>query len=213
MSNLLAISRPKIKRRDAVPLWLELPVAPETAPYLVTSTSSLVWINQPHPGDVVKAAVRKTQPSALFSEVVEQVASMGRQMKWGNIHPYTPEGLRAAIGHLEFYGFQDLELLIPRQKMGAQRTGDGVDVLALVSPALRPLVEDLALPLRPSSWVPEDCVVVVPKDRAYVGLVSVVAPNQIAALVHNAARGIALAWGSDELVERPSQNLDPDRGP
>lgn len=197
MSHLLHLSRLKSKavQRGATPLILEYQVSADTAPYLVSSSSSVLWIHEPLSDDIVRAAVRPIQPGAFFTEVIEAVAAMGRQAEWGNVHPLTREGIRHAIEHVAFYDLNDLELLVPRlQPVPSQEDAED-EAPGPVNGLIRPLVEDLGLPLRPSSWLPSDCVVVVPKDRAYVGTVSQVTPKSLAGVVHNAARGIGIAWG------------------
>lgn len=206
MSHLLHVARLKSKavQRGATPLMLEYRVTPETAPYLVSSTSSVMWIPEPHPGDLVKAAVREVKPGPFFLEVVEAVAAMGRQAEWGNVHPLTEEGLRAAIAHVESYDLTELELLVPRRHPLREEPeveeGDGNDDADQDTPEEVPspittLVQGLQLPIRPSSWLPPDCVVVVPQDRTYVGVLNLVTPKTLAAVVHNAARGIGVAQG------------------
>lgn len=87
-----------------------------------------------------------------------------------------------------------------------------VEAVDLMPPELRPLIEELGLPFRPSSWVPEGTIVVVPKDRTFVGVVNRATTKKLAGVVHNAARGIAIAQGTppDELAG--SSLLDPDAG-
>jgi len=228
MSHLLFVSRLQskaLKKRTNQPLYLEFGVSEETAPYLVTSTTSLMWINEPHPGPSVKAAIRTVGLGEFFREVIEQVVLMGTQMQWGNVHPLTLEGIKAAIDHVEFYELGPVELLIPRANKGEDpaledpmmEAGDEdseepdldteedelpPEVADLMSPEMRPLIEDLGVPFRPSSWVPDGTIVVVPKDRQYVGGVSRVTTKKIGGVVHNAARGIAVARGAapDELA-------------
>jgi len=202
MSHLLHLTRLKSKavQRGATPLILEYPVSPETAPYLVSSSSSVMWIHEPHPNDMVKAAVREVKPGPFFWEAIEAVMAMGRQAEWGNVHPLTKEGLRAAVNHVESYDLTDLELLVPRrhplketEQDAEEDEGDGE--VGETVPSIQSLVDGLGLPLRPSSWLPSDCVVVVPKDRTYVGLVNLVTPKSLAGVIHNAARGIGIASG------------------
>jgi len=211
MSHLLVVTRLQsraMQRKNVVPLMLEFQVAEETAPYLVSSSSSVMWITQPHPGPVVKAAVRETTLGEFFAEVVDAVVAMGRQQEWGNIQPLTMEGLRAAVDHLEFYELGALELLIPRSHTGSvamlddQDDGEGVEedgkrveLVDLMPPELRPLIEEIGLPFRPSSWVPDGTIIVVPKDRAVVGVARLLTAKKIAGVVHNAARGMAISQG------------------
>jgi len=216
MSHLLAVLRLQSKamqKKGNVPLMVWFTVSPETAPYLVSSSSSVMWINEAHPGPKVKAAVRQMTLNDLYAEVIEAVVSMGRQQQWGNIQPLSFEGLAAAIDHVNFYELGPLELLIPRahpvsepEDQGEASEGEKrVDAVDLMPSELRPLIEESGLPFRPSSWVPEGTIVVVPRDRTFVGLVSRVTPKKLAAVIHNAARGIAVVQGPalDELASNP----------
>jgi len=234
MSHLLVVARLKSKamqRKTNVPLMLEYKVAPETAPYLVTSSSSVMWINEPHPGEIVKAAVRQMSISEFFAEVIEATVAMGRQQQWGNVHPLTVEGLRAAVEHIEFYELGPVELLTPRAHQPGEAAEETdavnetdpdddagepteaikrVEAVDLMPPELRPLIEELGLPFRPSSWVPEGTIVVVPKDRTFVGVVNRVTTKKLAGVVHNAARGIAIVQGTppNELAGRSLPDSD-----
>lgn len=226
MSNLLHVIRLKSKavKKGHAPLWVEFPVSLETAPFLVSSSSSVMWIAEAHPGNpgnMVKAAVREAGVGELFTEVVDAVTAMGRQQEWGNVHPLTIEGLGAAIEHVESYDFEDLELLTPRQKFIEEALPEDegesdervIGVLVPdVSPAMQAVLDEFDLPMRPSSWVPDECVVVVPRDRSFVGVVARVTGKKIAGVVHNAARGIAIARGLDELAGDSSSELPTDAG-
>jgi len=221
MSHLLHVTRLQSKamqRKGVMPLMLEFNVTEETAPYLVSSSSSVMWVTEAHPGPVVKAAVREVRLGEFFREIVDAVVAMGRQQEWGNIHDLTLDGLRTAIEHVAFYDLEPLELLIPRTHPARSEPDSedeeeprGVSPAGLMPSELRPLIEQVGLPFRPSVWVPDGTVVVVPKDRTFVGVVSQVTPRKIAGVVHNAARGIGVAQGTGhELAGQPF--LDPDAG-
>ena len=218
MSHLLHVTRlqSKVMQRPGVmPLMVEFTVPDETAPYLVSSSSSVLWVNESYGDSLIKAAVREVPLGAFFREVIEAVIVMGRQQEWDNVHPLTVEGLRAAIDHLAYYDLAPLELLIPRAhpagstptlddeedppleevSVGAPEAPKRVSPAVLMPLELRPLLEEVGLPFRPSAWVPPGTVIVVPKDRTYVGVVSQVTPKKLAGVVHNAARGIAVAQG------------------
>jgi len=211
MSHLLQFSRlssKALQRKGVMPLMLEYPVPEETGPYLVSSTSSVMWITELHPNSTVKAAVRETTPGNFFREVIEAVSAMGRQQNWGNVHPLTLEGVRAAIQHVASYDLDPLELLIPRAHPPGgdpsspdEEEGDVPKAVrvALMPPELRPLIEDAGLPFRPSVWVPDGTVIVVPKDRTFVGVLNQVTPKKIAGVVHNAARGIGIAQAAGSI--------------
>ena len=221
MSHLLGVMRLRTKAMQTkgnVPLIVEFSVADETAPYLVSSSSSVMWINQAHPGPSVKSAVRAVSVNDLYLEVIEAVSAMGRQQQWGNVQPLTHEGLAEAIAHINFYELGPLELLTPRahpttepepedllEEGGFEEGKKRVEPVDLMPPELRSLIEQTGLPFRPSSWVPAGTIVVVPRDRTFVGLVARVTPKTLAAVVHNAARGIAVVQGPapNELAGSP----------
>ncbi len=178
MSNLLQVVRFQTKamqKKGVMPLMMEFQVAPETAPYLVSATNSFLWVEKPHHGSVVKAAVRVCTPGEVFQEIVLEVARRGIVDEWGNVRPFTQQGLEAVQAHLESYGLTELDFLAPPE----------------VQKKARPKwVKDL--PLRPTSWVPEGWLVVVPKNREYVGLLGHLDASHIVSVVHNASRGIGL---------------------
>jgi len=216
MSHLLGVMRLQTKamqKNGNTPIIVDFNVSEETAPYLVSSSSSVMWINEAHPGSLVRAAVRAVSVNDLYLEVIEAVAVMGRQQQWGNVQPLTHEGLAAAIDHLNFYDLGPLELLTPRahptrdsQKDPEGGSTEGAIRVDRMPPDLRPFIEESGLLFRPSSWVPDGAIVVVPRDRTFVGLVTRVTPKKLAAVVHNAARGIAIVQGTapNELVSSPS---------
>lgn len=198
MSNLLQVVRVNPKtatKKGNIPLILEFKVHADTAPYLVTSTDGLMWIEVAHPGDIVKAAVRDIEsPAELFWAMTLSVIQRGKRDEWGNVHPFTKAGVLAAVAHLEDYELGDLEILVPRVRNKKNKDGK----------YQRPKwlhFEELGYPVRPSAWVPDDCAVVLPKDRDFVGLLSHLGPKQVAGAAHNPSRSIAVAWDGDELAE------------
>lgn len=204
MSHLLHVTRLQSKamqRQGVVPLMVEFTVPEETAPYLVSSSSSVLWVNESYGDSLIKAAVREVTLGAFFREVIDAVTTMGRQQEWDNVHPLTLDGLRAAIDHVTYYDLAPLELLIPRAHPSGsvsepdEEEEERASPAVLMPPELRPLLEEVGLPFRPSAWVPPSTVIVVPKDRTYVGIVSQVNAKKLAGVVHNAARGIAIAQG------------------
>ena len=180
--NSKALKNPGKGKKPPVPLILEWAVNGDTAPYLVSSSTAVLWIEDPHEGNIIRAAVRKVpDPGVVFREILEAVRKRGREDQWGNIHPYTAAGLKGAVDHVQSYDLDDLEILVPRKTKDVPR----------------PVwLNDLGYPLKPSSWLPEDCAVVVPKDRDFVGVLGYLDVKVAAAVVHNASRGIAVAWGT-----------------
>jgi hypothetical protein len=178
MSNLVTIVRfqPKaMQKKGALPLMMEFEVVPETAPFLVTSTSSLLWVEEAHPGSKVKVAVRSCPPGVLFQEIVREVARRGVTDEWGNVHPVTPQGLENVRAHLASYDLTEIEFLMAPVK-GKKGHPEWLKVL----------------PVTPAPWVPVGWVVVVPKDREYVGMLGHLDSTHLVLLVHNASRSIGI---------------------
>jgi len=201
MSNLLQLTRVPSKRSN--PMVSEFAVSPDTSPYLVTSSKSLAWITEPMeptpemwhprlPDHVVRVAVRPDigRAAGLFYwEVIQAVAAMGKEAEWGNVHPFTEEGIHLAKEHVESYDLPDLCLL-----MAAPTAGDPEAALPL-----RDIALDQGMLPQPCSWLPLDCVVIVPKNREYVGLLGLLGRQGSMGLVHNPSRSIGIAASDESL--------------
>lgn len=167
-------------RKTATPLAAELPVDPALAPYLATTTKSLLW----HPkdfGGAVRSALRTTPLRDLYTEVINEICATSVQAEWGSVQPYTLNGLCRAIEYLQSYGIQDVEILAPDAALdgliGNILTFQGVTVVRV-------------------SYLPARTVAVVPKDRANLGVALEIGARRML-LVHNPSRGLAVAgWTS-----------------
>jgi len=196
VSNLLQVNRvhPKaLSKEGNVPLMMEFPVHEELAPYLVSSSKAVLWVEEAHPGDPkhVKAAVRTIKtPGNFFWELTEALIERGSAEKWGSVHPFCEKGVRDAIAHLHYYDLTDLELLVPRTRV-ADASRD-TDKEAYERPDWLTQA-NLQLPLKPSGWAPDNCAIAVPRDRSFVGVLLHLAPKSICAAIHNASRGVAIA--------------------
>lgn len=172
-------------RKTALPLAAELPVDPATAPYLVTTTRSLLW----HPEDFngkVRSALRPEELPALYAEIIREVCTTSVEAKWGSVFPYTLDGVREAISYLQHYGMENLDILAPDEQvdglLGSMTTFCGAGVVRV-------------------SYLPARTVVVVPKDRAYLGItMQAGVSGRRLVLVHNPSRGMAVAGWSKEGV-------------
>lgn len=199
MSNLLQVVRFKPQestKKGNVPIILEFEVHPDTAPYLVTSSSGLIWVEEPHPGNILKAAIQEiSSPGHLFWAMALSVILRGKRDEWGNVHPFSENGVLDAVKHLEDYDLTDIEILVPRVREDKNENG------VYKRPSwLHPDI--LGYPLRPTSWVPDDCAIVVPRNRDYVGMMTHITLKKVAAATHNPSRSIAVAWdGHNELAE------------
>lgn len=169
-------------RRSATPLAAEMPVDPQTAPYLVTTTKSLLW----HPKDFngkVRAAMRTDNLELLYAEVVKEICATSVEAKWGSIFPHTLDGISQAIAYVKEYDIPEVEILASEGKLdtllGEVTKWDGADIVRV-------------------SYLPFRTIIVVPKDRAYLGIA--MQPGDFdrrLLLVHNPSRGMAVAgWNS-----------------
>jgi len=188
-SSLLRVmtyeKRENVHREGSVPLMMEFPVSPELAPFLVSSSKATLWVNPRRPS--VKAATREIKSlTAYFWEVVRAVIMKGRALEWGNVHPLSKAGLQAAIDHVRSYDLSDLEVLAhPDVDWGKVHKDWEVEEGSI------PLTL-LGLPLQPAPWLPKSTVVVVPRDRDFVGF-ALLFQERVASVVHNASRGIGVA--------------------
>jgi len=97
-----------------VPLFVEVPVHPETSPYLVTSNKGLLWIDTSFNGVVRSAVLRSpwdTVAGDTSAEVVRAIHQRGTELSWGNAFPFTDTGLRRARDYLATYDFTECDLL------------------------------------------------------------------------------------------------------
>lgn len=184
--NLLQIIDPP--RPEAIPMLVELPVNAATAPFLVTraSTSNLtMWIDRCR-NSKVRAASRAASLENLYAEIVQQVVKRGKEDGWGNSHPLTKAGIEAAIEYVISYGFDDIEVLAHPKTNWAD-----------IDPSWSPSPGDMVIGLKgyrvqPAAWLDTTTIVVVPRDREFVGMVFKF-EAVLVALVHNAARGMGVA--------------------
>jgi len=172
-SLLEVVAFPEAQKGSRLPQFLEFVANPEMAPFLVSSTRSVLWVERAGKQSQVRAAVRPLKD--LEVEVVTAVIVRGLQSKWGNIQPLTTTGIQACRNYLNDY--------------------DITQVQALVSPGTNLEGVDLGdLPLQEAPWLPLDAVVVVPTDRKLLGTLGQINQTHGLALVHNPSRGIGVAF-------------------
>lgn len=161
-------------KTDKVPLMVEMEIDPSIAPYLISTTKSFLWLDQPLRNNLVRVAIRKENLEQLFGEIVQNIYEMGVERKWENTYALTKQGLRKAIEYLHYYGIEKVEIL--SSESNPLNLGKSFDK-AKVSTV---------------SWL-SDCYAVVPKDRFYFGSVSDFGDQRYAVLIHNPSRGIAFS--------------------
>lgn len=179
VSNLLEVisfdNTIKQTKNGAVsPLLMEFPVNPDLTPFLVSSTRSVQWVFTTSQTGTIRSAVRKRK--GIEADILNAIYRMGTEAQWGNIHPLTTKGISHCIEHVSSYDLEPLELVVPQD----------LDL------------SDVELPnnllVTRSSWVPDNFGVVVPIDRSFVGTLGTIGKHKAVALVHNASRGVAIAW-------------------
>lgn len=165
---------PKEALAKALLPLMAVPVAPELAPYLVSSPTGVVWVPHASKQGEIRTAFRARElrssepPSLLEGEIVLAVLERSREERWGNVHPRTIEGEAGAREYLKTYGLTELELLAhPLTDVGHLKVDH------------RPV------------WMPLNLIAFVPKNRLYLGTLHVVSREQVAAVVHNPSRGMA----------------------
>lgn len=181
-SNLLRVeawSGGTSDRSKTMPLMMEFQIHPEIGPSLVTSTRGILWV-VPR-SNKVRSAARPVSKEQLFAEIVLEVADMGAESEWGNVHPMDMGGLQSALAHLTSYDLTDNEILVSTEWDPSLMGLTGVDSVDML----------LGVPVTTVAWLPPNLLVVVPKDRDFVGFVLLFKERALA-LVHNACRGIAI---------------------
>lgn len=204
VSHLLnRIKFPSPRKQDKTPLMVEFPVNPDTAPYLVSSSGGLLWVEESMkptpemwpregaPDTIVRVAVRPDVSigiSGFFREVLAAVEAKALDLSWGSVQDYTEEGIEEAIAYVSHYDLGGLCLLYPPAYQVRDPTSTEPPPLPLKDIALRHNM----LP-QPCSWMPRHAAVVVPKDREFLGSIGFLGRKGVVIMVHNAARGIAIA--------------------
>jgi len=156
-----------------VPMMMTCPLAPDLdGPFLVTSSKNFLWIAEKFPSGVVRAAVRKAPVPFMWRNALLEVARMSRDRGWDSLHPVTREGVQKAVDHLIYFGFEELEVLCG-DKFDTRLVPEGVDH-------------------HEENWVPSGWAVVLPTDRTFVGTTFDFADGQLAMVIHNASRGVAI---------------------
>jgi len=90
-----------------LPLMIEVPVPPESGPYLVTSSKAVTWREAPFSGGFVRAVVRQVQPNLLFAELLEAVMAASETYGWGSVVASVGE----AEARMQEYDFSEYDVL------------------------------------------------------------------------------------------------------
>jgi len=167
------------KQEDKLLAWLELRVDPALAPFLVSSTRSVVWIDQASKEGFVRVALRS--PNGIQGEIVATILDRAVQEDWGNVYSLSEHGLQEAAQYLQDQGANEVDLLM--------------------SPSLSDQVGTF-LPdqweVKTASWLPLDTLIVVPRDRTYLGTFGTLDGN-VCAIVHHPERAIAICIPTESV--------------
>lgn len=139
--------------------------------------------------NMVRAAIRMDVEDLgdLFANMVEALVAQSQESSWGNVFPYTGEGAQAAIQFLHQQGISQLEMLVPT----VRQTEEG----ELKFPAGKSFFKELGLAVRPTSWLTEDRLLIIPKDRLFIGQLLQFFPKGVCAVAHNLNRAICVVQG------------------
>jgi len=167
-ANLLAVVHHASGR---MPLMLDgVPVPPEAAPFLITSSKNLLWVERAFGEGFLRLGVRETTLDELYRSMVESIAEMGSEREWGNVIHATKDGVLKGLAYLHSYDLTDASLLY----------GEDFDI------SLAP-----SLPRVPADWLPAKWAVLVP-SREYVGTAFMFGKGHVGAVVHNPSRGVVV---------------------
>lgn len=164
--------------RTVLPL-MEVPADPELAPFLVSSLTGVSWVDKTSKEGRIRTAFRSQSSvgassgefltSTVDTELIQAVFERSCQEQWGSMQPMTQAGFDLAKEYLRSYGIAEVELLAhPMTKLGVSANR--------------------------ATWVPLRMIVLVPKNRLYLGTLHVVSRDHVAAVVHNPSRGMAFCF-------------------
>ncbi len=97
----------QLPQGKGVPHMIEVPVHPDSAPYLVSSTRGWLWIPKPLKNGCVRAALRTSYPNDLFKEVMEEILKASTAEGWGVVCPT----LGSASERMSEYDLDEHEVL------------------------------------------------------------------------------------------------------
>lgn len=154
---------------------MQLPVDPKNAPFLVSNRNgiepSVLWIHKAGKNGKVNCCPR--EDSKIRTEIIKEIVATGEEKEVGNVHPLTKEGVEAALAYLKTYEIDDCEALVAKD---VEET--------FLSDEMNAYVKE---------WVPEGHLVLVPRDRTYLGDMGMMSTGHVVVVIHNPLRGMAIA--------------------
>jgi hypothetical protein len=169
--NLLVLVDCKTKHLPVMLDRVPAPEGPDAGPFLITSSTSLLWVERAFHGGFLRVAVRESVRDSLFRDIIEEISGRGVEREWGNVLPATEEGLLEGLAHLSYYDLSDPVLLY-----GADFDIGVAEHVARV----------------PADWLPATWAVLIPNDRGFVGTAFTFPGGHVGAIVHNPSRGVVV---------------------
>ena len=169
----------KTFKSGSTPVAMEFQVPPELHPYLVTAAgrSKFIWLPKSRQGKV-RAAFREVGRSELYLDIVREVSLCGQSNDWQNVYEFSAVGVMKAIEHLRYYDISEVEILVGPAGLPDSTVFEGVKVTV-------------------ADWLPTRMVVVVPKNRDFLGFVADLPKGRFISVVHNPSRAMAMAVGDE----------------
>lgn len=197
MSHLLLqiVQNPPLQKRGAIGLVYEFVVDPRSVPYLVSSSKTpLMWIERPIYNQVVRAAVQyekeRMNLDSIFRWVTQAVVERGQVYEYGNSFPYSEEGILEAARYVRYF-LQGMEMEVRNPNSYLMEILVRGDSPWATQETLE--VDGETVPLQAANWLPDNTAIAVPRDRGFLGDVHLFGESACAVVVHNPARGMAVA--------------------
>lgn len=165
-------------KEGRIPSMMEFPADERLTPFLVSSTRSAFWVEELSSEGNLRAAIRERKN--LEIDLILEICMRSKREGWGNLFDLSDQGILDACLFLEKQGVP-WEVLVP-PSMGSKMTEISDEDFIRDSVSFE-------------EWVPEECLIVVPKDRTLLGTLGVFSDDKGLAVIHNAERGIAIAIG------------------
>lgn len=181
-TELVHISRAPMTKssKSGVDVY-HFPVNQDLNPYIVSGAASIaLFVPNCSKHSQVRAAIRGDDLRLdFYPQLIALAFQCGENYKWGSSHPYTAEGIKAALDHVAFYDFPEGVELLLHPESGFSQSDLGEKYKSII--------------IWNVGWMPEKCAVAIPKDRSLVGGALLVGEGYVA-VVHNLCRSLAVAW-------------------
>lgn len=173
-----------------VPAMVELEANPDLAPFLVSSTRSVVWIEELSYEGFLRAASRTIE--GLQEEIVVAIAERSLEEGWGNVYSLSEASLSKCVMALKKAGVEEWEIMA------------SPSVVEVVK-AWMPSQEDQ---IHPVQWMPHKTLVVVPKDRSLLGTYGTFGDNIVVSVVHSARHGIGILFEDEDVADDGTPSVE-----